>query len=288
MYLESTTKEREKNKCLKAVCCPLAEESCNQATENELLETDKLACLGILVSGVAHDINNPNSFTMVNSSLLKDIWKDTQPILEHCYQEKGDFMLGGLPYSEMQQEINGLLQGIENGSRRINDIVQALRDYAQREWNQVNEDLQINEVIQNAVCLTQNMIKSCCRNFSVDYGENLPAIKGNFQRLEHVLISLLHNACEATIDPAGCIRVSSHLKENEINICIKDQGVGIPESLLQCITTPFFTTKRDKGGTGLGLAVAQRIVKEHGGRLEVESEEDRGSSFQVILPCSAE
>jgi len=100
------------------------------AMEKELVHTDKMISLGVLASGIAHEINNPNNFIMLNTPLLRDSWEDALPILDDYYRENGDFRMGGLFYSEIRDEIPQLLSGIEEGSRRIQRIVADLRDYA--------------------------------------------------------------------------------------------------------------------------------------------------------------
>ena len=257
--------------------------------EQELAQADKMISLGILVSGVAHEINNPNNFIMLNAPLLKDVWQSIIPVLENHYSRQGDFMVAGLPYSEMKSEVPHLLNGIEEGARRIQRIVKDLKEYSRRDQEIMEESISINDVIRQSIKLLDPLIKKSTRKFSVTYDANLPMIKGNSQKLGQVVVNLVQNACQAIPDIEKGIYVATSLDEKmgDVIIAVEDEGVGIPENIIPHIMDPFFTTKRDTGGTGLGLAVSANIIKEHGGKLEVSSETGKNSVFKVRLPIRA-
>ena len=254
--------------------------------EQELIQADKMISLGILVSGVAHEINNPNNFIMLNAPLLKEVWDSVNPILERHYDEYGDFSTAGLPYSEMKDEVPNLLNGIETGSKRIQRIVKDLKEYSRRDLGRTDESVNINDVVRQAVTLLQSQIKKSTQNFSVEYGQNLPSIKGNKQKLEQVIINLIQNACQALPDTEKGIYVTTVFVESsgEIVFSVKDEGIGIPDDAMPHIMDPFFTTKRDTGGTGLGLSVSSNIVNEQGGKIEVQSIQGHGSTFVIRFP----
>lgn len=254
--------------------------------ERDLMQADKMISLGTLVSGVAHEINNPNNFISLNANLLKDAWDSLMPVLERYRSEHGDFLAAGLPYSEMREEIPNLLSGIEAGARRIQRIVTELREYSMPTLDGITETLSLNDVVWQAVILVASKVKQFTDNFSVEYGEDLPPVKGSGQKLEQVVINLVINACQSLPDRQKAVRLSTAWNREDDTVCviIKDEGNGIPESLMPQIMNPFFTTRRDIGGTGLGLSVSSRIVAEHQGRIEVRSEPGRGSTFTVHLP----
>ena len=129
-----------------------------------------------------------------------------------------------------------------------------------------------------------NLIKKSSKNVSVTYDKGMPLIKGNLQRLEQVIINLIQNACQALPDRRKGLYVSTSHNSENIIVEIRDEGKGIPVDELAHIIEPFYTTKRDSGGTGLGLAVSFGIVEEHGGRIDLKSEVGQGSSFTVFLP----
>ncbi len=254
--------------------------------EQELIQADKMISLGILVSGVAHEINNPNNFIMLNAPLLKEVWESVVPILNEYFRQQGDFITAGLPYSEMIKEVPNLLNGIEVGSRRIQRIVKDLNDYSRRNEEKIEESVRINDIVQQAASLVHSQIKKSTQRFSVEYGQNLPEIKGHSQKLEQVMINLIQNACQALSDTKKSIHVATSCDEasGDIVVTVQDEGAGIPDNVRLRIWDPFFTTRRDSGGVGLGLAVSSNIIKEHGGKLEVRSEPAKGSTFIVHLP----
>ena len=254
--------------------------------QEQLFQASKMVAMGTLVSGVAHEVNNPNNFIRLNTPTLSEAWESAMPILDEYYRENGDFILGGMNYSEMREKIPVLFSGILDGSERIKQIVEDLKNFVRKDISEMIQPVNINDVLRSAISLISNMIKKSTHHFSVEYGRDLPVLTGHSQRLEQVFINLIQNACQALPDSEKDIFVSTSWDEadNGIRIKIQDQGVGIsPESLPQ-ITDPFFSTKHDSGGVGLGLSISSRIVEAHGGRLTFISEVGEGTTAEVFLP----
>jgi PAS domain S-box-containing protein len=254
----------------------------------QLLQASKMVELGTLVSGVAHEINNPNNFIMLNAPLLVDSWQAAKPILEEYYKDNGDFLLGGMMYSEMKENIPKLFSGILEGSERIRQIVADLKDYVRPDTSDLTQPVDLNSVIHSALSLLSNMVRKSTDRFSLDLEKNLPLVKGNFQRLEQVVINLVQNACQALADRRKGIRVSTRYDEANTSVVlqVQDEGVGIPPENLPRIMDPFFSTRHDSGGVGLGLAISSRIIKEQGGTLNFASEPGIGTKAEVILPVN--
>jgi polar amino acid transport system substrate-binding protein len=145
-------------------------------------------------------------------------------------------------------------------------------------------------VIESAVALLSNMIKKSTNRFSIEYGKNIPSLKGNFQRLEQVIINLVQNACQALPDAKKGIFITVQFIEENSTVVIKvrDEGTGIPPETLLHITDPFFTTKHDSGGVGLGLSISSKIVEEHGGSIRFNSEIGAGTTAEITLPVDRE
>ncbi len=254
--------------------------------QEQLFQASKMVALGTLVSGVAHEVNNPNSFIRLNTPTLLEAWESAIPILDEYYRENGDFILGGMNYSEMREKIPVLFSGILDGSERIKQIVEDLKNFVRKDISEMTQPVNINDVLRSAISLISNMIKKSTHHFSVEYGRDLPVLTGHVQRLEQVFVNLIQNACQALPDSEKGIFVSTSWDEtnNGVRIKIQDQGVGIsPESLPQIID-PFFSTKHDSGGVGLGLSISSRIVETHGGRLTFISEVGEGTTAEVLLP----
>jgi polar amino acid transport system substrate-binding protein len=250
------------------------------------MQAGKMVALGTLVSSVAHEINNPNNFIMLNTPLLKEAWRHILPILDEYYEENRDFMIGGMRYKDMRDRIPQLFSGISDGSKRIKQIVEDLRDFVRRDASDMNQSVDVNAVLRSAISLLSNMITKSTSHFSFKYGEKMPLLKGNSHRLEQVIINLIQNACQALPDIRRGIFLSTSYNEETCSIVIKvhDEGRGIPPEDLPHITDPFFTTKSDSGGIGLGLSISSRIVKEHGGTLTFASEPGKGTTTEIILP----
>ena len=254
--------------------------------QQQLMQAGKMVALGTLVSSVAHEINNPNNFIMLNAPLLKEAWQHVLPILDEYYEKNKDFTIGGMKYPEMRERIPRLFSGITNGSNRIKQIVEDLRNFVRRDASDMNQSVDVNDVLRSAISLLSNMITKSTSHFSVRYSEKLPTLRGNSHRLEQVIINLIHNACQALPDIRRGLFLSTSFDEKRCSIVVKvqDEGIGIPPEVLPHITDPFFTTQSHSGGIGLGLSISSRIVKEFGGTLSFTSEPGKGTTAQIILP----
>ncbi len=265
----------------------LAEEK-DRLHQEQLYQAGKMIALGTLVSGVAHEINNPNNFIMLNTPLLEEAWKGIRPILDEYYEENGDFIIGGLSYSEMRSRIPTLFSGIVDGTRRIEQIIEDLKNYVRKGTADLTEPVDINQVVKSALSLVSHMVRRSTRRFSVRYGKNLPLINGNAQRLEQVIINLVQNACQALANSQAGIAVSTTFesRSRQVVLTVEDQGEGIPAENLPHVTDTFYTTRYDTGGVGLGLSISAKIVEEHGGHMRFTSEPGRGTTVVVSVPVA--
>jgi polar amino acid transport system substrate-binding protein len=259
----------------------------NQA---QLVQADKMAALGVLVSGVAHEVNNPNGYILLNMPVLKDVYLDALELFEERFRAEGDFLLAGLRYSQMREELPGMLDEMLEGARRIKRIVEDLKDFARREDAPSHAPVDLNAIVRTAARLLDARIRKATRRFDLALADPLPRVLGNAQRIEQVVVNLLLNACEALPDPDRAIRVvTEHDRDAGLaRVAVHDEGVGIPPANLGRLTDPFFTTKRDQGGTGLGLSVSAAIAKEHGGTLEFSSPPGAGTTVVLALPVVME
>ncbi|MBF0431836.1 MAG: hypothetical protein HQK83_11185 [Fibrobacteria bacterium] len=256
--------------------------------QEKLIQSDKMASVGILVSGVAHEINNPNNYMLLNSNNLYDVWKDLKPFLDNYCKEHGDFMLSGLPYSEIGDEVSLMIKALNEGPERIRKIVQTLKDFARKDPGKIDTPVKVNEVIEAATTILANMIKKSTDRFTATCDKDLPPVMGNFQQLEQVIINLISNSCQALEDRSKIIDVATIYDDttNNVIITVKDQGKGITPDDMKFIMDPFFTTKRDTGGTGLGLSISYKIIHDFKGELTFESIPNEGTIAKIILPVS--
>lgn len=262
----------------------MAEEK--QRHQEDLIQTDKLVALGTLVSGVAHEINNPNNAIMLNAPILEDAWKNVLPILEEYRRNYGDFMIAGIPYSIFRDYLVDIIGDIEKCSGRIKTIVEDLKSFVRPSHAELSDEVDVNEMVRSSINLTSNLIMKSTRHFHVEYDREIPPIRGSFQRLEQVMVNLIQNACQALPDPTRGLTIITRLvrERDQVEIVVADEGQGIPPENLSKIMDPFFTTKRTRGGTGLGLSVSNSLIKKHGGSLTFESEVGRGTRALVNLP----
>lgn len=258
-----------------------------QLRQQQLIQADKLACLGVLVSGVAHEINNPNGMILLSVPRLMESYEDVVPILEEHFDEHGDFMMGPLEYSRMREEMPIIFSEMLGGANRIKRIVDDLKDFARREDSELSERVDLNMVVETSLRLVSTSIKTATEHFRVEYGESLPRFQGNSQRIEQIVVNLILNACQALPgrEKGIIVKTSQDAAAGSLLLAVQDEGTGIAAENLARLTDPFFTTKRESGGTGLGLSVSAGIAEAHGGSLAFASDPGMGSTVTLTLPA---
>ncbi len=256
----------------------------------QLVQAGKMVSLGILVSGVAHEINNPNNAIILNMPLLKRMWYDSVAILDQYMEENGDFMLGNLRYSYARGRVPELFNGVLSSSRRIKRIVQDLKNYAKQGTSVLDEIIDINAVLHTALLLLNNQIQKATDHLKVFCDKGIPHLMGNSQKIEQVIINLIQNACEALEDRGSAIIIRTGFNEDKgvIWLEVQDEGQGIRPDDLPHVTDPFYTTKRSCGGTGLGLSVSSRIMNEHGGEMIFTSQPGKGTTVSLTFPVPSQ
>lgn len=251
----------------------------------QLMQADKMIALGTLVSGVAHEINNPNNFVILNIPLIEKVWFNILPILHTYYEENGDFSVGDrLKYSKIKESMPLLLGGINDGAKRIKNIVEDLKSFARKDSSGYTQEIDINKVIQTSVNLTANLVSKSTDKFSVKYAKAPLFVKGNQQKLEQVIINLIENSCQALTERNQSIKIVVEKKSDFILLHVIDKGKGMEAEIIRKITHPFFTTKRNNGGTGLGLSIASKIILQHNGILTFDSLPGEGTIASIKLP----
>ncbi|HBI13978.1 MAG TPA: hypothetical protein DDY20_00380 [Desulfobulbaceae bacterium] len=256
----------------------------------KLFQANKLAAIGNLAAGIAHEVNNPNNYILANAQLLDGIWADVNRIVKDCEEDYRDFALGGLPFNEAIDRVPQMLSGISEGARRIRNIVASLKDFARQDEAAQSRPLDVNRVIAESLTILASNIRQHTDHFFCNLHESLPRIAGHFQRIEQVVINLVLNALQALPDRNSGVYVSTTFNPHSrmVELTIRDQGCGIPLEIRSRILEPFFSTRQQEGGTGLGLSICYAIVEEHHGRLEFESQLGQGTTVTVSLPIAEE
>ena len=280
-------------------------------TSKRLVESEKLASLGQLTAGIAHEINNPVNYTLGSAKHLK---KDIEDLLEYeryrveLLKKLEQALAAGeledkvgllqellsenekrkeeVQYDVLLEELKALMDSVENGAERTAEIVKGLRTFSRlddAEFKLIN----IEEYVESTLILLQSKMKG--RIEVKKFYNKLPPVECNPSKINQVLLNIISNAVQA-IEGEGFIKI--HLTYNvglqQVTIKVEDSGKGIPKSIESEVFNPFFTTKEVGQGTGLGLAMCKGIVEEHGGRLFFRSLPGVGTTFFIELPLKSQ
>jgi PAS domain S-box-containing protein len=254
-----------------------------------LIQANRMTSLGTMVSSVAHEINNPNNFLLMNAGIIRRAWDDIAPVVEEHFQSKGDFAVAQSMWSEARTFLPDAFEGIEQGALRISNIVGNLKEFGRDDRFNRESVADVNAVVQLSASILSHFISSSTHRFTLELAEGLPLVRGSARQLEQVVINLIQNALLALPDPEHGVSVGTELdpESGHVLIRVSDEGSGIPPEIAARIMETFFTTRLERGGTGLGLAISSTIVKEHGGSIEFSSEPDKGTTFTVRLRRAA-
>lgn len=253
----------------------------------QVIHADKLASLGEVVAGVAHEINNPNSFITCNAPLLAETWQVVKPILEAYSQKYPQWHYCHMTLDELCEDMKEIIQAIRVGSERINKIVVNLKDFVRLDDNPHPGSVDLNQVIEKTFAIIGTQVRKSVKISQMYLEPELPAVQGYFQKMEQVLTNLVINAVHAIGNQKEgriTIRTRYIAHHHAVILQVEDNGSGMPPEVVERIFEPFFTTRRNSGGTGLGLSVSYNLVKEQNGILAVLSRPGVGSRFTVFLP----
>jgi polar amino acid transport system substrate-binding protein len=255
----------------------------------QLIQANKMTALGMLISGVAHEINNPNQLVLLNAQVLANAWADAMELLDRHAEHEDGLTLAGLPHAEMRDTIPTLVRDIQESAQRIERIVNDLKDFARPGPPGGLSSVNVNAAAQRALRLLAHLIARRTTRFHTHFASDVPPIRGDAQQVEQVVVNLVVNALEALPNATCGVTLSTgfDIEERCIILEVEDEGSGILPEHLSRLTEPFFTTKHDRGGTGLGLAITSSLVRAHGGNLSFTSAHGVGTRARVTLPCTA-
>ncbi len=236
--------------------------------DKQIIETGKLASIGKLAAGIAHEINNPVAIMVEEAGWIKDLLEEEE-----------------FRKSENLDEFERALNQIKTQGRRCKEITHKLLSFARKTDSRVQET-HINELIGELVALSEQRAKYAKIAIHTDFQNDLPATYLAQSEMQQVLLNLINNAIDAMESQGGELTISTRFefKEGFIIIGVSDNGSGIPEANLSRIFEPFFTTKPVGKGTGLGLSICYGIIQKMGGRIDVKSVIDSGTTFYIRIP----
>jgi PAS domain S-box-containing protein len=255
--------------------------------ERQILQNEKLASLGLVTSGIAHEINNPNSFIHFNLPILKSYLEALLPIVDEYAALHPEFEVLHMSYDELRQDLFRLIENMEHGSQRISKIVGVLKSFVRKRDLEGMQQVDLRQLVDKVVALCHTEMRHKVRSFDVVVSKDLPLLFTDPDALEQVLLNLLINAIHACDKPDShvILKVEPGPPGGDVVVMeITDNGSGIEESVRDRIFDPFFTTKSSTMGTGLGLYICHNHVTCLGGRIEVESSVGLGTTFRVVLP----
>ncbi|MDZ7698011.1 MAG: ATP-binding protein [Deltaproteobacteria bacterium] len=232
----------------------------------QVVETGKLASVGELAAGIAHEINNPVAIMVEEAGWIEDLLQEEE------------FKDG-----ENLAEFDRALKQIRNQGSRCKEITHKLLSFARKTDSRIQE-VHLNELIEELIALSEQRAKFSNVTINADLSQNLPTLRISQTEIQQVLLNLINNALDAMEKKGTKLNISSRLEQNFIVIEVEDDGPGIPESNITRIFDPFFTTKPVGKGTGLGLAICYGIIKKMGGDIEVRSTVDEKTMFRVKIP----
>ncbi len=254
-----------------------------KSTQQQLAHSEKMSSLGQLAAGVAHEINNPIGYISSNLHVLQDYLN----IYENTFAQLPEKLVIQLEnnreLSFAREDINELLNACITGVERVTEIVASLKTFSRKEQDEFS-DVVINDVIDSALKIVWNKLKydhEIIRNLS----DNLPIIQGNYGQLQQVFVNLFVNAAQA-MNESGELRIDSAVVSNYIEVNVHDTGCGMDASVMRHLFEPFYTTKNESEGTGLGLSVSYAIVEKHDAMISVNSQPEQGCTFTLKFPIA--
>ena len=262
-----------------------------KATQEQLIQAEKMASLGQLTAGIAHEINNPINFVSANIQPLKedmaDIIKMVSMYEEVVKENRLEQLFAGV-YKFREdanielslKEIDDLLNGMDDGAKRTAEIVKGLRNFSRMDQN-VLKKANLNESLDSTLALLHSSYKNRIE-IEKDYGD-IPEIDCFPGQINQVFMNILSNAIQA-ISQEGVIKIKTWTAGNMVKISLKDSGAGMTDAVRKKIFDPFFTTKEVGKGTGLGLSISYGIIEKHNGEIEVFSKPGHGTEFIISIP----
>lgn len=266
-------------------------------TQAKLVQSEKMASLGMVTAGMAHEINNPMTFIYTGITILKAEMKSYTSIIEGIiaisnkdlsssqHTKEIEELLSQNGYEDSKESIIQTIDDILMGASRVTEIIKSLQNFSRLNENDV-KTIDLKDNIKSTLVILGSHARKKNITINTDFDKQLSLIECFPASINQVIVNLISNAIDAVAPNVGEINISTKISNEICHINIIDNGKGIPEEYLGKIFDPFFTTKEVGKGTGLGLSITYNIIKKHNGNIKVTSEENKGTSFQIELPLN--
>ncbi|HSI88198.1 MAG TPA: ATP-binding protein, partial [Pyrinomonadaceae bacterium] len=256
----------------------------------QIVHSEKMASLGQLAAGIAHELNNPVGFVYGNLELMENCIRDLFKLLRFYDNagltgeaaERAAAIKHEIAYEQTLEDLSSIVSDCRDGAERVRDIVQNLRTFSRLDEAEF-KSTDIHEGLESTIRLLSRYFSGGKVRLLRDYGD-LPTVEAFSAQLNQVWANLLVNAAQAVSAEGGEVTIKTYTEGDSVVVAVIDNGVGIPPEVLPRIFDPFFTTKAVGDGTGLGLSISFGIVERHGGRIEMESTTGAGTTAYVRLP----
>lgn len=274
-----------------------------QASQSQLVQTEKMSSLGQMVAGVTHEINTPLAYTRSNTVLVDSQLADINKLVEACARQ-ADYLLNGealdedtlaeqishvavlaqeLRQEKIIEEMRELLRNNISGLNQIAELVSNLKNFSRLDRQKI-ASVDLNEGLESVLIIARNELKYKV-DLIKDYGD-IPQVRCSPSQINQVFLNLIVNAAHA-IEQQGTISLRTRQQGDFVRVEIEDTGKGIPADIMPHIFDPFYTTKEIGEGTGLGLSIAYQIVQQHNGTIKVDSQPESGTKFVIDLPIES-
>jgi len=267
-----------------------------------LVQSEKMSSLGQMVAGITHEINTPLAYVKSSLELVQNKLPEMAELIDSLErllamlaagttaedELNAQFahvssLAGGLREHETVKELGSMLGDGLHGIDQITEIVTSLKNFSRLDRSKVSH-FNLNEGLDSALVIARNLVKT--KTVIKNYAD-IPTVECSPSQINQVFLNLITNAAQAIPDKTGTITLRTSYAGDQVKIEVADNGHGIPKDVLPKIFDPFFTTKEIGQGTGLGLSIAYKIVTEHGGKISVRTQADKGTVFTVLLPIKS-
>ncbi len=251
-----------------------------QERARQLVHADRLASIGTLSAGIAHEIGNPLTFIMGQAKMLQIHWTQLEPYIKQCIEASGR---EDKTFLDMIDSFAGKFEMIQEGSRRLNSIIKSMKSFS-RKGTSKRKPVKIEDCVNESLELCRNSLKYHVA-VETSFDPSCPPVMINPQQIEQVLVNLISNAADSLKEAGtGELKIKTGCNGSYVSITVEDTGPGFDTEDPRCIFEPFYTTKEENGGTGLGLSISRGIIEDHGGDIKAENRTEGGARFLIRLP----